>query len=229
MPRRTGAAMSEGASGSPLPLEAIVAESAGLLAAFLADSATTCCLVVSTEGIVLYCNGALGGLLEQPAAGVIGQPVERVLGEAGAAHVVAQSAARLGAASRAALLTCRRRSGTTFSLRCHIDVRGNEVVIVGEPVGAADTDMQHLLFDLNNQLAVTAREHARQKRELEQSHWRLKKIGELLPMCVQCGRVESGAAVWEDVKTFFQHHSEFLSHGCCPDCAARLSASWGLE
>jgi len=62
-------------------LESIVAESAGLLATFLADSRTSCCLVVSTDGTVQYCNRALDQLLEQPEAGAIGQQVATFLSE----------------------------------------------------------------------------------------------------------------------------------------------------
>ena len=216
-------------SGAAPVLDTVVADSGGLIETFLAHSPSTCCAVVSAEGTVRYCNGALDELLEQRPAGATGQPIARFLTEPDAVRVAAWATEERGTRSTPVLLNFLRRNGMPFTLRCHLDVHGDQIVIIGEPDHEAHAAMQQLLVDLNNQLAVDARENARQKRELEQSHWQLKKIGELLPICVECGKVKTGAATWEDVRTFFQHHSGFLSHGYCPECATRLTAEWGVE
>lgn len=214
-------------SGAGPTLATIVADSGGLVETFLAHSSSTCCAVVSAEGTVQYCNGALDALLEQHPAGATGQPIARFLTAADAVRVTGWAAAERGARSTPALLNFLRGNGMPFTLRCHIDTHGDQIVIIGEPDGEAHATLQQLLVDLNNQLAVAARENARQKRELEQSHWQLKKIGALLPICMECGKVKTGTTTWKDVRTFFQEHSEFLSHGYCPECAIRVSAEWG--
>jgi hypothetical protein len=55
--------------------------------------------------------------------------------------------------------------------------------------------------------------------ELNQSHWHLRKIQETLPICMFCGKVETGEAQWQEVVEYLKANSLFLSHGCCPDCA----------
>lgn len=216
-------------SGAAPVLDTIVADSGGLIETFLAHSPSTCCAVVSAEGTVRYCNGALDELLEQREAGATGQPIARFLTEPDAVRVAGWATEGRKTRSTPVLLNFLRRNGMPVTLRCHIDIHGDQIVIIGEPDHEAHATMQQLLVDLNNQLAVSARENARQKRELEQSHWQLKKIGELLPICMECGKVETGAATWEDVRTFFQGQSKFLSHGYCPECTARLGAEWGLD
>ncbi len=53
---------------------------------------------------------------------------------------------------------------------------------------------------------------------LKKSHWHLRKLQEVLPICVVCGKVKSAEAKWEDVHTYLRANAEFLSHGYCPDC-----------
>jgi heme-degrading monooxygenase HmoA len=216
-------------AGAAPALDAVVADSGGLLESFLAVSPSTCCVVVSAEGTIQYCNGALDEVLGQGPTGATGQPLARFLTDADAVHVAERSAEGRGTRVTPLLLNFIRPNGMPVTMRCHLDVHGGQIVIIGEPVHDADAAMQQLLVDLNNQLSVAARENARQKRELEQSHWHLKKIGELLPICMECGRVKSGTAKWEDLKTFFQSHGEFLTHGYCPDCVARLTSEWGVD
>lgn len=218
----------EASDAAPV-LDAIIADSSGLIGAFLSRSPSTCFVVVSADGTVRYCNGAFDQLLELGPAGAAGQPIGTFLTAADAARVAA--CATEGRATRSApvLLNFLRPSGMPVTLRCHVDVHGDEFMIIGEPDHEAHATMQQLLVDLNNQLAVSARENARQKRELEESNWQLKKIGELLPICMECGKVKTGVSEWEELRTFFQAHSEFLSHGYCPQCADRLTKEWGVD
>jgi hypothetical protein len=55
--------------------------------------------------------------------------------------------------------------------------------------------------------------------ELNTLYWHLRKIREVLPICMKCGRVESGDARWEELIAFMQDRFPFLSHGYCPECA----------
>jgi hypothetical protein len=44
-------------------------------------------------------------------------------------------------------------------------------------------------------------------------------VQQLLPVCVECGRVRTGEGRWETPIAFLKEHSHILSHGVCPDCA----------
>ena len=58
--------------------------------------------------------------------------------------------------------------------------------------------------------------------ELYRTHWHLRKIAEVLPMCVDCGKVKPGDGEWASVVDYLRENSLFLSHGCCPECSAKL-------
>lgn len=114
-------------------LEAIVADAMSLVKTFLEHSPSTCCAVVSAEGTVRYCNGALDALLEQRPGGVAGQPLARFLTERDAVRVAAWAAEGRATRSTPVLLNFVRGNGMPFTLRCHIDIHGDQIVIIGEP------------------------------------------------------------------------------------------------
>ena len=130
---------------------------------------------------------------------------------------------------------------TPFTLDCRCDVQPGYFVLIGEPPGVTAGAAPEDWLGMNNQLAVLARENARQnkeltatKRELEHaladlsdSHWHLKKLQEVLPLCMECGKVKSGAR-WESVVQYLKENALFLSHGYCPDCLARKAKEWGV-
>lgn len=104
--------------------------------------------------------------------------------------------------------------------------------LVGEGASGSSDRAVPSLVRLNNELAVLSREHARRGRELEaalaeidRSYWHLKKIQEVLPICMDCGRVKTGEASWESVVDYLKKNSLFLSHGYCPECADRARAA----
>ena len=94
------------------------------------------------------------------------------------------------------------------------------------------------LEDLNNRLAVEVRESARKGKELERvnvklqqaldeldnMYWHLRKIQEVLPICLQCGKVKTGDGSWQTLMDYLKANSHFLSHGYCPDCYAQVIA-----
>jgi hypothetical protein len=106
-----------------------------------------------------------------------------------------------------------------------------------------DTSETDQLYALNNELAVLARENARNGKELAQakaelqatldelhkSYWHLRKIAEVLPMCAVCGKVDAGVGDWQSVIEYLRDHSLFLSHGYCPDCEVKVRADLGME
>jgi response regulator RpfG family c-di-GMP phosphodiesterase len=58
--------------------------------------------------------------------------------------------------------------------------------------------------------------------QLDKSFWHLRKIQEVLPICLGCGKVKTTESSWEDVVSFLQKNSMFLSHGYCPECAEKM-------
>lgn len=58
--------------------------------------------------------------------------------------------------------------------------------------------------------------------QLDRSFWHLRKIQEVLPICMECGKVKSSDSSWEDVVSFLKNNTMFLSHGYCPDCEKKL-------
>lgn len=68
----------------------------------------------------------------------------------------------------------------------------------------------------DNQALKAAYEH------LDKSFWHLRKIQEVLPICMNCGKVKTADSSWEDVVSFLKGNSMFLSHGYCPECADKM-------
>ena len=64
--------------------------------------------------------------------------------------------------------------------------------------------------------------------ELHRTHWHLRKIAEVLPMCAECGKVKPGDGEWASVVDYLRDNSLFLSHGCCPECIGKLQADLRL-
>lgn len=99
------------------------------------------------------------------------------------------------------------------------------------------------LGELTNELAVDLRENARQNRELErvkatleatleelrQTHWQIKKLQEVLPICMGCGFVNADERGWQEAIQFLKERAPFLSHGYCPECGARRRAEIDRE
>ena len=140
-------------------------------------------------------------------------------------------AALAGERAEAIVLQILRPDGGRLSLRAFVRRSPTGIAIVAE----SPTDDQHLLEEQlrasNAELAVLSRENARQARLLEKAHqnlrdahWHIKKISEVLPMCMSCHAVKTGEDTWEDPATFLARDSNFLSHGYCPRCAERVSA-----
>jgi response regulator RpfG family c-di-GMP phosphodiesterase len=58
--------------------------------------------------------------------------------------------------------------------------------------------------------------------QLDKSFWHLRKIQEILPICMDCGKVKTTDSGWEDVVSFLKNNSMFLSHGYCPECEDKM-------
>ncbi len=207
--------------------EMVTPEIAGVLARAAASSEALAVVSGERDGTVRWVNHAF----EQ----VVGVAGARVVGRALSAWLVAPDAARLrellasGDREVRVPLSFSSEAGAVVTLSCHLSVRASSLLLVGEPVVHDERSLQSHLLELNNELAASLRENERVRRELaasrdelDRSYWHLRKIQEVLPICMGCGKVKTSETRWEDVVTYLKNNSLFLSHGYCPDCASRL-------
>lgn len=83
-----------------------------------------------------------------------------------------------------------------------------------------ETEQSSLIF--NNQVMQDAYE------QLQNSFWHLRKIQEVLPICMGCGKVKTNDSSWEDVVQYLKNNALFLSHGYCPECAEKVKEMWSV-
>lgn len=126
--------------------------------------------------------------------------------------------------------------GLPETLECRMWMHDGRVAILGESDRSEALELRQKLIETNNEHVVNSREltrrtreleHARERlqaavEELENSYWHLKKIQEVLPICMGCEKVKTSDATWEDVVDYLQQNALFLSHGYCPDCAQSM-------
>ena len=217
-----------------------VADAVWTLARHLAASRTMYVLTTAGDGSVLMCSAALAERLGHPADALRGCPIAQVL--------VGPDAERLGRYLREeerppagpALLNFVDAGAQPFSVQATISARPDGLLVVGEAVVESEGQLTEMLLSLNNELTTLARENARQRQavertraelerayaDLQQSHWHLRKIQEVLPICMHCHKVKTGDGRWDELFRFFEEHSGFLSHGYCPACAESLAGEW---
>ena len=122
-----------------------------------------------------------------------------------------------------------------FTLECHLDVYPDGFTLIGEPLQQHQQALERELMALNNRLAVLLRENDRKAKalskantslekalkDLNDSHWHLRKIQEVLPVCMRCGKIKTGEAKWEEIVQYLEQNNLLVSHSYCPECLAR--------
>jgi len=123
-------------------------------------------------------------------------------------------------------------------MECRLDVQPDSFALVGCALDRRTDTYTETLEDLNNRLAVEIRESARKGKELERvngklqraldelngMYWHLRKIQEVLPICLECGKVKTAEGSWQTLVEYLKANSQFLSHGYCPKCYERVFA-----
>lgn len=210
-------------------------DAAPVMARHVAAARALYLMVAAADGTIQLANAAIAERL--------GASPEQLRGRLLSSCLVGHNAERLGALAAAGrrdlepmLLNFVGADQSPFTVSATIDVQPDGLVLVAEPLTEKEGRLSSELFQLNNELAVLAREHARQgqmvmrahaelervHRELKESHWHLRKIQEVLPFCMRCSKVKTGEGQWDELVRFIQDHSRFLSHGYCPACAQVL-------
>jgi hypothetical protein len=79
-------------------------------------------------------------------------------------------------------------------------------------------------------LVVTRRRLRRREQALTEALREIDVLTGLLAMCASCKRIRGDDDQWEPVEAYLQRRGEVsVTHGLCPDCAARLYPGWELS
>lgn len=119
-----------------------------------------------------------------------------------------------------------------ITLSCRLYPEGDTVHIVGTDLVGERDQLEEKLLSLSQEMVVLGREEARRSRELEamkeklqetleeleNSYWHLKKVQEVIPLCMFCGRIRDYESSWEEVAEYLKKNSILVSHGLCPEC-----------
>jgi heme-degrading monooxygenase HmoA len=216
---------------APMALEELVADSVSALTEFLADSRSIHVLFAAMDGTVRFCNTALSTRLRiDPVARLVWDLVAEQETEALRRRLTHEATSD----SPRFLVNFVDADHCPFTLVCQIEVRRDGFLLLGEPPLQSNDATQEEMLRLNNELVVLSRDNVRRGRQLERAleeikatTWHLTKIQEVLPICMECGKVKTSAK-WEDVLSYFKEHAPFLSHGYCPDCLARQMSQLNL-
>lgn len=96
-------------------------------------------------------------------------------------------------------------------------------------IGKISDAYQAQLRDAKNELETTKAKLEETLADLNSSYWHLKKIQEVLPVCLECGAVRTGRGSWEPVLEYLKQNSLLLSHGYCPACMPKVMGRWREE
>jgi PAS domain S-box-containing protein len=196
-------------------------------------------LVTDGHGKILVCNSRMADLLGVSQDQLCGQALWPYLTAPDVAKL--QKLLRGGAEEQAeeqvenTLLNFLSTEGLPHTLECTIHRQKDGAAVIGNIPGRQQEELQRQIIEINNEMAVLVREDAATnkdlaaaKHDLEKAlnevstlYWQIRKVREVLPMCLKCGKVQSGETHWEDLADFMIQRFPFLSHGYCPDCAAQ--------
>lgn len=215
--------MSESAAPNPSLLDRLARSLEHLRVVRLDDS-----------GSVLEANAAFERDLDATSGALAGASVSDLMPEDDANDLEAWL--RDGLPDEPVVLNFSRGSAVPVSLRCVFERRDDTIALIGEPMSGVEARASERMLRLNNELAVLSRENARKKRELERaldeletSYWHLRKIQEILPVCMECGKIKTGSTSWHSLVEYLKQNEIFVSHGYCPSCAEAFAREHGLE
>lgn len=135
-----------------------VADLGLLLAPFLEQARGTLFLHCAADGTILDCNPAAGELLGAPAQALAGRPLWDHLTEVDADHLRSRLAAGERRPEEPFRLNAGDPADVPHTLECHLDLRPEGFVLVGERDSSGTARLHGELLVLNNELAVMARE-----------------------------------------------------------------------
>jgi transcriptional regulator of aromatic amino acid metabolism len=159
-------------------------------------------IVLDGEGVILFANPAAEELFGTESGALVGvqfgQPV--LGGQCFEVELPREGEPRV-AELRVAEIEWEGETAFLASLRDMTQRRRQERELL-----AAKAELE----ESNKRLQETIEERDR-------SYWQLKRIAEVLPICMDCGDVRPEGE-WMDVVDYLKQNAMFLSHGLCPSC-----------
>jgi signal transduction histidine kinase/heme-degrading monooxygenase HmoA len=167
------------------PLAEVSADAAPFLADFLAESRAVHVIAALRDGTVVAANGAAGAALKARSEELVGRSLWPFLTAADGETLRRRVAAGARRPQERFLLNLVDTAHVPHTLDCQIDVQPDGFVVIGEPRPRDERLLEERLLQLNNELAVLAREHARQAKDLERANERLTGTKEDLQAALQ--------------------------------------------
>lgn len=207
----------------PEPWDDVAARLSPLLGRLFEDGTSLHVVLFDASFVIVRANAAFAAAVGRDPTG---QPLDAFLSEGSRATLRAHLDE---GSSDAVLVHLLSVDGHPCSLRARVASLGEQRAFVGEPPWDQHRALEAQLASANAELSVALRENARQARALEEAHrefrdahWHLQKISSVLPYCMACRSVKTGESTWEEIESFLVRQSDFLSHGYCASCAAKL-------
>jgi heme-degrading monooxygenase HmoA len=205
------------------------------VAEFLRRSANIFWLKMDPDGMIVASNPAIAKMVTGTADSLDGILLWTLLTEPDAAALRRVVAGGSGDAEQRHLLNFVSREQTLFTAEFNLCVRPDGFALIGEAVRHYELALQGELMALNNQSAVLLRENERKTKvlrhenasidaalkNLQESHWHIKKLQEVLRICMRCGKVQTGESTWEEIVRYLERNSLLMSHGYCPTCLVK--------
>jgi heme-degrading monooxygenase HmoA len=206
------------------------------LAGFLQSSQNVHYFYLTPQGVVCGCNSGASAHLRLRTDEIIGRNIGDFLTSPDAEKLAACLDRLQPGEIEKLLLNFVGTHGSPYSLDSTVTAGPVGFSVLGEPAFERERHLSEELLQLNNQITVLARESARQKKELghanlklekalqdlRNSYWHIRKIHEVLPVCLGCGKVKSTDTTWEDVGRYLKKNLPMLSHGYCPECFEKI-------
>ncbi len=229
---------------APQQLAIALSDAGPAIARWVKEADVICAAVIAAGELSFIPNDALAERLGVTGEGS-GIPLEGILAH-GELASLADRIVRLRAAGNRGTdeaFTLHFATGglTPTSMRCRIDVQPRYTVLLAEQGDREEALLQDELLRANNELSVLAREREQQRKSLlesnaellrvqtelasalealETSYWHIRKINELLPMCMECGKVNADGDTWQAARDFLAASglTPIVTHGYCPSC-----------
>ena len=156
-----------------------IAEPVSFIGPALRDSRVVHYLLAAPDGIIRACNDAVSAALGVSAVEVIGTSLWSWLADPDAKSLQQRVMGNGTSRDERFPVNFVDTQHSPYTLECRLTTRHDGFILIGEPP-PRDERLQAELMQLNNELSVLSREHARRGRELSKALAELKETQALL-------------------------------------------------
>lgn len=147
-----------------------------VLGHFLEQTRGTLFLHCAADGTILECNRAVGELLGVPAPDLVGRPLWSHLTDPDAELLRARIAAAQSRPEERLRLNVCDSADVPHTVECHLDLRPDGFLLIGERDYSGIERLQRELLDLNKELAVMARERGQALARTQRAEQELERL-----------------------------------------------------